>query len=160
MTSVGAYNTVVFGISNPERPPLSPPVGPLAVVLAASLMIGTSHTFASPDSWSFDSFITPNDQETLGTGDLILVYRQVFNSFVQPLPLPVFSATLDSIVAWGRDHVEFVVTDFNTGSNHPKTIRLPLVVVQLSVWQHLQSWFYPFPRTASAPSPSKEQLHK
>ncbi|KAG1797339.1 uncharacterized protein HD556DRAFT_1306507 [Suillus plorans] len=160
MASVAAYNTIIFGDNTSGSPSPLPPVGALVVVLAASLVLGTSHTFASLDSWSFDSFITPGNHERLGTGDHILVYRQVFNSFVHPLPLPVFSAAIDSIAGWGRKQIEFRIRDLNTGNYYPNTIRLPLEIVHLSRWQQMQKFLYPFPRMTTPPSPPTRQSKK
>jgi hypothetical protein len=149
-----------FWGAQPWTPHTIPPLDPSVVIVTAFLIIGRSHTLVCPDSWSFDSFITPGNHENLGTGDCILVYRQVFNSFVHPLPLPVFSATLDNIVAWGSNHIVFGVRILNTENIHPKTIRLPLAIVCLSMWQHIKKILYPFPRIAIPPAPSKVQLRK
>ncbi|KAG1790770.1 uncharacterized protein HD556DRAFT_1310316 [Suillus plorans] len=127
--------------------------GPVATVLAVSMVIGTSPTFTGCDVWTFDKFITPGHHTYLGSGDLIVVHCHVFNIFASPLPLPIFSGSLSNIAAWGPDHVEFNVTLLNTDEHHSNTIKLPLAIVRLSIVQRLQQILWPFPWSYTAPSP-------
>ncbi|KAG1728680.1 hypothetical protein EDB19DRAFT_2027943 [Suillus lakei] len=163
MSSIEMYNIVDI-IEETNFKSLSssspPKLDPSAVIIAASLTVGRAHNLVCPDAWSFDSFITPGNRENLGTGDRIIVYRQMFNPFINPLPLPAFSGTLDNIVAWGSGQIVFGVRGLNTENFHPKTIRLPLVIVRLSTWQHIRRIFFPFPRIVIPLAPSIEQLHK
>ncbi|KAG2136460.1 hypothetical protein DEU56DRAFT_913036 [Suillus clintonianus] len=159
MTAANSHHTIVFGESTTSANPTeTTPVGPLVTALAATLIIGTSHTFASNDVWSFDSCITPGPQKTIGSGDHIIVYRHCFKSFVDPLPPPVFSAVLSHIAAWGNDHVEFAIKDINTSKHHSRTIKLPLTVVRLSLLQHLRQFIFPFPRSSTPPSPINQYI--
>lgn len=135
-------------------PPPFPTVGPLMIALAATLIVGISHTVAGSNVWSFDCFITPGSHLTLGTGDHVMVYRHVQNSLIYPLPLPIFSAVLSKIVAWGCDHLEFQVKDITTGTPYPKTIKLPRSIVRLSTTQLLRNMLCPFPRLSTSPQPT------
>lgn len=146
---------ITSGRTTPENATVSSNIaaGPVGTVLAVSMIIGTSPTFTGCDIWTFDRFITPGHQTYLGSGDLIVVHRHVFNIFASPLPLPIFSASLSNIAAWGTDHVEFNVTLLNTDEHHSNTIKLPLAIVRLSLLQRLQQILWPFPRSYTAPSP-------
>jgi hypothetical protein len=50
------------------------PPGALVTALAASLIIGTSPSFAHPDTWVFDRYITPNHPHLLGLNDVVYIY--------------------------------------------------------------------------------------
>lgn len=132
----------------------SPPVGDgvVSTCLAASLLTGTSHTFANQDLWKYDRYILPDHNKTLGVGDVFLICREVHSSWSQPLHLPVFRAQLNHIVAWGKDCVEFQVTNLNTGCIHHKPLKLCLSVVHLSWRQRISRFIWPFPCCSPRPA--------
>ncbi|KAG1742790.1 uncharacterized protein EDB91DRAFT_1247606 [Suillus paluster] len=74
------------------------PAGALVMALTTSLIVGIPPSFAQPDTWSFDCYITPNDCHLLGSGDHIFIYHRFYDASITPSPLPVLEATLTDIV--------------------------------------------------------------
>ncbi|KAG1860872.1 hypothetical protein F4604DRAFT_1930187 [Suillus subluteus] len=160
MSAVESTQTVILGDLASEETNVSlatsnPGTGLVATALAATLLVGTSHTFSGCEAWSFDKYMNPGLHEYLGSGDTIVVYRHFYNSFLSPgpLPLPIFSASLSHITAWGNADVQFSIRLLSTGDHHPRTITLPRSIVCFSILQHLQRFLWPFPRLYSIPSP-------
>ncbi|KAG2742179.1 hypothetical protein P692DRAFT_20879424 [Suillus brevipes Sb2] len=127
------------------------PPGALVTALAASLIIGTSPSFAHPDTWVFDRYITPNHPHLLGLNDVVYIYREFHDSAITPSPLPVVAATLTEIVGWGRDLVEFGLRDHNTGCTHRKTLTLPRSATRLSRKQWWKGTLSPYPAPSNPP---------
>ncbi|KAG1775769.1 hypothetical protein EV702DRAFT_1198970 [Suillus placidus] len=80
------------------------PAGAVVTALAASLIVGTAPSFAQPDTWIFDRYITPHHPDSLGSGDTIFIYRQFHEVAITPSPLPVLAATLTEVVALTEKH--------------------------------------------------------
>ncbi|KAG1720857.1 uncharacterized protein EDB91DRAFT_1256797 [Suillus paluster] len=151
MFSCNSYNTIVSGGANVNLPIDCPPAGALITMSAACLILGMSHSLSGLETWSFDSFIVPGSKATLGVGDKIVVYRHINTILTSPLPLPLFAATLSKVVSCGSNHVEFCLRDLNTGSLHPKTIKLPLCITRLSRPQRIKRALLLYPRSSSPP---------
>lgn len=132
-----------------------PPWGAGAVrnCLAASLLLGTSLTFAHEDLWRCDHYVLPDHQKTLGIGDIFIVHRNVHTSWTDPLSLPAFTAQLTHIVGWGDNCVEFELRNLSTGCTHHKTLTLRMDLVRLSRRQRISRFLWPFPRCSPSPGP-------
>ncbi|KAG2138543.1 hypothetical protein DEU56DRAFT_912408 [Suillus clintonianus] len=159
MSSTDSLDTA-FIETSADAPAHTPVVTNLLTrALAASLLIGTSHTFASPDSWKVDKYVIPGEKKILGVGDIFMVHREIHTTSIGTLSMPVFVARLSHIVAWGHTHIEFGIENLNTGYPHQKTIKLPFSVIRLSILQRLRKLVFPFPRCPDPlPNPPRPLL--
>ncbi|KAG1823014.1 hypothetical protein EV424DRAFT_1609121 [Suillus variegatus] len=157
MSIVHSFDTTTPKIFHSLTDPSSlPPIGALTTAIAATLVVGLANTIAGSVIWSFDRYVTPSEHPTLGTGDHIAVYRHIHNHLVYPLPLPIFTAKLHRIVAWGHNHIEFSLRGLITEVILEETIQLPSSIIRLSTSQHLRRMLCPLPRCSPA---SKKAPH-